>query len=145
MEIKRIESETAIFNQLVENVKAALTETSFSIRDMVIKCNWEIGTMIIEAHARILGSGVKSNIDDLLENLSACLGKSKRSLYYSIAFARAYESLDALPEKYKAKNVSFSMIKKELLSDTPEAKVSSALPLEAQVCICPKCGKKHTA
>jgi hypothetical protein len=69
-----------------------------------------------------------------IERLAKSTEINKRDLYYALAFAKKYPSLDKVPD---GKNASWSKLVKNYLA---EKKKEKELPVK---CTCPKCQTVH--
>lgn len=108
---------------LLDDLKAISTEYGFTSRWTLIEGRHELGKRILEENKRLYGDGVVLQI-------AKSLNISERTLQYAIQFATKYPDLNMLPV---GKNVTWSMIIKELLPDNP-------IPKEKKEKRCPHCG-----
>lgn len=125
-----------LLSELAEEIRDANVETGFSIREAVIRWYHAVGSAILQKHA-LISRSEHLPMEKLIRILSPMVKKSDRTLYFSIAFAKKYPSLDDLPNEYKGKNASFSMIKASLYKDVPAFEKAER---EEKTYYCPKCG-----
>ncbi len=106
------------FVNLIEECKDIIVETGFQSRWILIEGYHQVGTRILQENnnferAKIYGQ-------DILQHVANSLGKSQRTLYYAVQFAKMYPDLNLLPE---GKNLSWSHIINKYLTDGIEKKV----------------------
>ncbi len=93
------------FEQLIQDLKAIFTETSFNLRWSIIEAYHEIGKRILqeqENFERAQIYGMKK-----VEMIAQMLGKKPRTIYYAIEFAKKFPDLSMLKE---GKNVSWHAV-----------------------------------
>lgn len=119
------------FQELIDDLKSILTETEFTARWTIIEGYHALGTRLLQdfnnfERAQIYG-------EEICNAVAECLGKSPRTIYYAVQFARMYPDLNALPE---GKNTSWSKICKNYLA-APKAEDK-----REEYVICTKCGEQ---
>ena len=113
------------FEQLVEDISAIITETSFNRNWDTITLKWNIGDCLFQ---------VKEGVSNLLTQVSEELNISERELWRCLKFRKAYPDKNVLPER---KSISWHKIANELL---PDEKIKE--PCEHKILICVKCRKR---
>lgn len=93
------------FNAMIEECHNLLVEKEFNIRFDIITMYHELGNIILSYIPN------KEAKRELCNAIAESLGKSQRTIYYSIAFAKQYPRLDKLPE---GKAISWRKITKLL-------------------------------
>ncbi|HLD50996.1 hypothetical protein A3K34_02320 [candidate division WWE3 bacterium RIFOXYC1_FULL_40_10] len=113
--------------QLLEDCISIWVEHDFQSRWFRVKGYHELGKRLLEEP--------KEYGDRFVPLVAESLGKSERTIYRTIEFARAFPDLDLLPE---GKNISWYKI------------IQKYLPLETRcigdamlVYICPNCNSEH--
>ncbi len=106
------------YSDLIEELKALITETEFTHRWTLIEGRHQLGVRILQENdnferAKIYGQGI-------LQHLAKSLGKSERTLAYTVKFAKLYPDLNLLPE---GKTVSWNHIINKYLTDGTEKKI----------------------
>jgi hypothetical protein len=96
-------------NELIEEIKAILTEGEFTSRWSLIEMNHEIGKLLVEQ---------KRDITEIVHGVAVGLNRSERSLWTAVRFYKQYPNLNLLPE---GKNVSMNQIVNKYLT-TPKEK-----------------------
>ena len=124
------------YQQLIEDLKDAITECEFTARWVVIEGYHMIGKRILEEYpnferAQIYGEEIASRV-------SQSLGKSKRTIERAIQFARVYPDLNLLPE---GKNTSWHRICNKYLP-RPPGKMEKPQSQTEEYALCPRCGSE---
>jgi hypothetical protein len=96
--------------RLIEELKEIVVEGEFNARWSLIETYHEFGKRILEENQNLERKKIYG--DSLVKKISESIGKSERTVYFAIAFAKKYEYLDDLPQ---GKNTSWSKICKQLL------------------------------
>jgi len=113
------------FQQLVEECKDIVTESSFTSRWSLVEGYHLLGSRILQDEVKIVQGG--SSLAGTLHDLAKYIGKRERSLYYAVEFVRKFPDLNALPE---GKNVNWYRIVHEHLtteSDRPKRPTNADL------------------
>ena len=97
--------------RLIDDLKGIATEGEFTARFALVEAYHEFGTRILSENANF--ERLKVYGKEVVRKIAESIGKSERLVYYAIAFAKKYPSLNDLPE---GKNTSWSKICKQLLS-----------------------------
>ena len=96
--------------RLIDELKAIIIEGEFGARWALVETYHLFGKRILEENANFERSKIYG--DSLVIKIAETIGKSDRTVYNAIAFAKKYPDLDLLPE---GKNTSWSKICKQLL------------------------------
>jgi hypothetical protein len=120
------------FNALAEECDAIYTETIHISRWVKIQGYHMLGQRLLEDMPRFEAVGITQS--QAVQCVAQSIGKSKRSMYYAIQFARKFPDINQLPE---GKNISWHKICNEVL---PEKKHDEKI--ESLVEVCPECGQK---
>jgi hypothetical protein len=111
---------TAWYQSLIEDCQAIITEKEYNARWELIECYHLLGKRILQEYDKF----EKLRMDDsaLIDTVSISIGRSPRTVYRAIRFARVYPDLQALPE---GKNVSWYKICNKYLGGKNEEKTYS--------------------
>lgn len=118
MELQKINPS---YDSLIEELRDIITEKEFSARWDIIECYHLVGTRLMQ----------EDNLPELVQHVAKDLGKSVRTIYYSVAFAKMYPNLEALPD---GKNTSWSSIVRKHLPKVGDVEASiNYAELEEQI------------
>jgi len=134
-----------VLERLIENVRAAFVETSFSVHQTLIHGYHEIGSAIIlhyELIEKSAGGRKGYGRVDVMDMVADAVGKSRRMIYHAVRFAEAYPDLNKLPKELQGKNATFSMIVNHLEGRAVDSREPKAKELEHPV-KCQACGNTH--
>ena len=120
------------FTHLIEQCQATITEYSFQSRWALVEGYHELGKLILAENdnferAKIYGKKIVATVAE-------SLGKSERTIYRAVQFAREYPDLNMLPE---GKDTSWHDICVKYLPVKGEKKEK---PVKGVIVECPKCG-----
>jgi hypothetical protein len=118
------------YDALVDELKGIVTEGVHASRWLLIKTYHKLGATILMNEASLKPQYGEKYIERLAKSTEI----NKRDLYYALAFAKKYPSLDKVPD---GKNASWSKLVKNYLA---EKKKEKELPVK---CTCPKCQTVH--
>ena len=108
-------TEVAIYNQwydtLIEDLADLITETEFTARWALVEGYHQVGSRILQENDNFERSRIYSK--NLLQRIAKSLGKSERTLYYAVQFAKLYPDLNLLNE---GKNISWHHIVNKYLT-----------------------------
>lgn len=93
------------YSQLIEELADIITETGFTSRWTLIEGYHTVGTRILQENDNFERAKIYN--EKILQRIAESLGKSERTLYYAVQFAKAYPDLSLLPE---GKNLSWHHI-----------------------------------
>jgi hypothetical protein len=110
------------YNELIEDCKTIIVETSFASRWAIVEGYWNLGQRLREDMNLEKYSREKP---ELLKRVAESLNISERTLYYSMQFYDKFPDLSMLPE---GKDVSWKKIVTKYLPEAREGKPS--LPRE---------------
>jgi hypothetical protein len=110
------------YNELIEDCKTIIVETSFASRWALVEGYWNLGQRLREDMNFEKYSREKP---ELLQRVAESLNISERTLYYSMQFYDKFPDLSMLPE---GKDVSWKKIVTKYLPEAREGKPS--LPRE---------------
>lgn len=100
--------------ETVEELKSLLIEAEFNSRWMLIEAYHSAGKMINEVYST---EGNPLTKEQVVQHIAGKLGKSERTLWYSVKFYEVYPDLNALPE---GKNVGWNQVVKKYLTAPKE-------------------------
>ena len=103
---------------LVNDCQAILTEGIWNYRLTLIKVYHLLGKRILEDEDNFTKGGY--TLDGMSQCIATSLGKSQRTIEYTIQFVRKYPTLDLLPE---GKNISWFKITQNYLPESRENKI----------------------
>ncbi len=106
------------YSQLIEELQDIITETSFTSRWALVEGYHTVGVRILQENDNFERAKIYN--EKILQRIAESLGKSERTLYYAVQFAKMYPDLSLLPE---GKNLSWSHIVNKYLT-TGEKKVT---------------------
>ncbi len=106
------------YSQLIEELTDIITETGFASRWTLIEGYHTVGVRILQENDNFERAKIYN--EKILQRIAESLGKSERTLYYAVQFAKMYPDLALLPE---GKNLSWSHIVNKYLT-TGEKKVT---------------------
>ena len=106
------------YNSLIEELADIITETGFTSRWALVEGYHTVGVRILQENDNF--ERAKIYKEKILQRIAESLGKSERTLYYAVQFAKMYPDLSLLPE---GKNLSWSHIVNKYLT-TGEKKVT---------------------
>jgi hypothetical protein len=109
------------YQEFIEEIKAIMTEAVFASRWAIIEGYWNIGKRIIEENETPL-------------RIAKSLGKSQRTIEYSVQFAKKFTKLEELPD---GKNISW----RKVIALLPEGKKEKVDEECEHVWRCVKCKK----
>lgn len=120
------------YKSLVDDCRAIVTEAVFTSRWSLVEGYHLLGK-------RILEESKNGQIDEVVQDLAQSLGRSRRTFWYAVQFARRYPKLEQVPE---GKNISWNKVVTKYLpeSQTPEEKPHEHEWVLYRLC---KCGKKE--
>lgn len=107
-------SKVMITEELAEELKAIYTEGEFNSKWSLIETYHKAGELLKDIH------------HDELQGLAKKIGRSERTLYYSVKFYQTYPDLNLLPE---GKNVSMNKIITKYLTTPKEKEEHKHTPL----------------
>ena len=94
-------------DEFVDECKALLVEGEFTARWTLIVTYHKLGQMILE-------EAKDSPITEFTETVSVAVGRSERTLWHAVKFAKLYKKVDDLPE---GKNIGWGKIVRKYLTD----------------------------
>ena len=103
------------YSQLVEDCKDIVTEAEFSSRWDLVEGYHQLGSRILTEYENFQRIRMADN--ELVQRVAISIGRSDRTVYYAIQFARAYPDLNLLPE---AKNTNWHRIVNKYLTNGKE-------------------------
>jgi len=115
--------------ELIEDCKAIVVEGEFTSRFTLVECYHQLGTRIIKELN-------ETNEKDILQRVATGIGKSLRTIYQAVQFARRFASVDSLPE---GKAISWHKIANEIL---PKSKADKTDEPHVHIFKC-KCGQLY--
>lgn len=99
------------YSQLIEELADIITETGFTSRWTLIEGYHQVGTRILKENENFERAKIYGK--DIVQRIAESLGKSERTLYYAVQFAKTYPDLNLLPE---GKNLSWSHVVNKYLT-----------------------------
>ena len=106
------------YNSLIEELADIITETSFTSRWALVEGYHQVGVRILQENDNFERAKIYN--EKILQRIAESLGKSERTLYYAVQFAKAFPDLNLLPE---GKNLSWRHVINKYLTDGTEKKV----------------------
>ena len=106
------------YNSLIEELADIITETSFTSRWALVEGYHQVGIRILQENDNFERAKIYN--EKILQRIAESLGKSERTLYYAVQFAKMYPDLNLLPE---GKNLSWRHVINKYLTDGTEKKV----------------------
>ena len=100
--------------ELAEEIKTIMTEKVFSARWELLECYHLVGNQI-----KIYSAESGLTINEVCNGIATVLGKSNRTLNYSVQFVDKFPDMQALPE---GKNISWHKLVNNYLSEPKEKK-----------------------
>ncbi len=131
-EIRKELEQQEWYSSLTEDCDAIITETVFNSRWELIKGYHELGKRILLDLPKF--EEYKAEGESAVQCIAKSTGKSQRTIYYAIKFARKYDDINQLPE---GKNISWYKVCNQVLTentDTTEEK-------ESDENVCKSCGR----
>ena len=119
------------FTACIEECKAIIVEGEFTARWTIIETYHELGKRILQEYDNFERSKIYG--DRIVSQVAESLGKSERTIYRAMQFAREYPDLAMLP---LGKNASWHSVC-QLLPVKGEKKEK---PVKGVTVECPKCG-----
>ena len=93
-------------DQVAEEIRQLLTEADFTARWTMIEAYHRAGQLILT---------LEGEISQLVKQVSVKVGKSERTLWHAVKFAKMYKRVDDLPE---GKNIGWGKIVRKYLTDS---------------------------
>jgi hypothetical protein len=125
------------FKNMVGDCQAIITEGEFTSRFALVDCYHQLGKRILEENdnferAKIYGK-------DIVSKVAVSVGKSDRTIWYALQFAKKYPDLDKLPG---GKSVSWRAVVNKYLPDSERSKKDQEYHEHEweQRTVCKKCG-----
>ena len=106
------------YNSLIDELADIITETSFTSRWALVEGYHQVGIRILQENDNFERAKIYN--EKILQRIAESLGKSERTLYYAVQFAKAFPDLNLLPE---GKNLSWRHVINKYLTDGTEKKV----------------------
>jgi len=100
------------YTSLVEECKAIITEAEFTSRWSIVEGYHLLGDRILKENENFEREKIYGR--EIVQRVANSIGKSGRSVYLAVQFAKKYPSLDLLPE---GKNTSWHQIVNKYLPD----------------------------
>ena len=122
---------------LVKQCQAIITEAGFYSRWSLVEGYHQLGERILQEHDNF--NGAKIYGQEIVQRVANSLGKSARSIYYAVQFARQYPDLNLLPE---GKNTSWHAICHKYLGKPKDKEEGETREDDFFEVICPKCHYK---
>ena len=110
------------YTQLVGDLEAIVVERVFEAEDAKVNCYHEVGERILTENDNFERASVYG--ESIVAKIAKSLHTSKRTIYYSIAFAKQYPDMNLLPI---GKDMTWSKVIK-LLTTPKEEEALPALP-----------------
>ncbi len=123
------------YKLLVEECRAIITESVFTSRWALLEGYHLLGKRILEENDNFERSKIYGR--EIVQRVAGSLGKSSRTINYSVQFAKAYPDIQALPE---GKNISWHKICNKLLSGKQEQECQHLS--QKTISVCSNCGKR---
>ena len=120
---------------LIEQCQAIITEAGFHSRWSLIEGYHQLGERILQEHDNF--NRAKIYREEIVQRVANSLGKSSRTIYHAMQFARQYPDLNLLPE---GKNISWHQIVDKYLPEKKEDKKEQIKDSSVISVICPRCG-----
>jgi len=99
--------EESWYQDIVEDIKASITEILYIRQIETIRLKWEVGNTIFMAREYIERYGsLKDTKNNVIKQLSKDVGISERELYRCLAFREKFDSFKEIEQKFP-KNVSW--------------------------------------
>jgi site-specific DNA-methyltransferase (adenine-specific) len=105
------------YSQLVDELKATLTEAIFTSRFALVEGYWISGKLIREAWREHYENEDPTNVTQLLQSLAVDISRSYRTLWYALESYDTYPEMGLLPE---GKNISWTKLITKYLTDPRE-------------------------
>ncbi len=106
------------FIQLVDECKDIVTETEFTSRWALVEGYHSLGSRILQENDNFERAKIYN--ENILQRIAESLGKSQRTLYYAVQFAKTFPNLSLLPD---GKNLSWRHVINKYLTNGTEKKV----------------------
>ena len=106
------------YTSLIDELQDIITETSFTSRWALVEGYHTVGTRILQENDNFERAKIYN--EKILQRIAESLGKSERTLYYAVQFAKMYPDLNLLLE---GKNLSWRHVINKYLTDGTEKKV----------------------
>lgn len=127
-----------VMNELADELKAVLVEAEFQSRWMLVEAYHKAGEIIQKAYEGQSDDAPLTK-ETLVQALAGMIGKSERTLWYSVKFYEQFPSLDALPE---GKNVNWNKVVTKYLTSPKEECSHNGEKMEIVVEVCKDCDKQ---
>ena len=82
------------YNHLIEELNDIITETSFTSRWTLVEGYHQVGVRIFQENDNFERAKIYN--EKILQRIAKSLGKSERTLYYAVQFAKMYPDLNLL-------------------------------------------------
>lgn len=115
------------YQYLIEELRAIVVEGEFTSRYALIEAYHALGVRILEENENFERSKIYG--DSIVKKIAEHIGKSERTVYNAIAFAKKYPDLAMLPE---GKNTSWSKVCKQLLPPQPDGDKPAPILIESR-------------
>jgi len=125
------------FSVLVDDCRAIIVEGEFTSRFALVDCYHQLGKRILEENKNFERAKIYGK--DVVSKVAVSIGKSERTVWYALQFAKKYPELDKVPE---GKSVSWRAIVNKYLPDSERNKNDKEYhehEWEKRL-ICKKCG-----
>ncbi len=106
------------YTSLIDELQDIITETSFTSRWTLVEGYHQVGKRILQENDNFERAKIYN--EKILQRIAESLGKSQRTLYYAVQFAKTFPDLNLLPE---GKNLSWRHVINKYLTDGTEKKV----------------------
>ncbi len=97
---------------LIDDCKDIVVETEFTSRWVLVEGYHQLGSRILAEYENF--QRLRMPDSELVQRIAISIGRSDRTVYYAIQFARMYPDLNLLPE---GKNISWHHIVNKYLTD----------------------------
>ena len=114
--------------RLVEDCKDIVVEKEFESRWALVEGYHMLGTRILSEYDNFQRLRMPDN--ELVQHVAISIGRSDRTVYYAIQFARLYPDLNLLTE---GKNLSWSHIVNKYLTDGTEKTIVKKVDLARMI------------
>jgi len=105
------------YERLIEDCRSIIVESEFTSRWSLVDGYHQLGIRILEEHDNFERSKIYGK--DLVSKIATSVGKSDRTIWYAIQFAKKYPDLDKLPE---GKSTSWRTVVNKYLPDSERNK-----------------------
>ena len=129
-------NEAKWYQELIEDCQAIVVEHEFTAKWALIEGHHRLGKRIMVEHKNFERSKIYG--EEIVQSIAKSLGRSQRTIYYAMKFAKEYPDLNALPE---GKNINwYSICHKYLEKGKDTKEIHSLEEKELNMTQCPKCG-----